>query len=159
MLLALLLVPGYVVAPVLFAKSATAAEAGMLAGHVFHLSNIGILLFAASLAFFWIRMRRPASRSNRWRWLLLLGLVLLVAANEFALAPLMADLKLQMGPIDDVAMDDPLRHRFGMFHGISALLHLLATGMAGFLVALGVSSCASTGESDELADSMIKGSV
>jgi len=146
MLLALLVVPGYVVAPVLFAKAGSASQAGMLAGEVFHVANIAILLLAVSLAFFWKCMQGQATKSSRWRWLLLFSVAALVAVNEFALAPVMADLKIQMGPIEDVARDDPQRQLFGMWHGISAVLHLLATGMAVLLVALGVrpSACSAS---------------
>ncbi len=140
MMLALLVVPGYVVAPVLFAKAGSSAEAGMLAGHVFHLANGAILLFAAALAFFWRRIG-----VSRMRWLLLGGLALLVAGNEFGLAPLMADLKQQMGPIDAVPDDDPQRQDFGMLHGISALLHLAASLMAVVLVGMGTGEAATGG--------------
>ncbi|MDX8407123.1 MAG: DUF4149 domain-containing protein [Mariprofundaceae bacterium] len=142
MILALLVVPGYVVAPVLFAKADSFAQAGMLAGHIFHLANVATLLFAAALAFFWKRIASPSTKSTRWRWLLLALVVLMVAINEFALAPVMADLKQQMGPIDEVSRDDPQRKRFGMWHGISALLHMLASLAALLLVALGVRSSA-----------------
>ncbi len=140
MMLALLIVPGYVVAPVLFAKAGSAHLAGELAGHIFHLSNVAILLFGAALAFFWYRLSLGFAGSDRWRWLLLMLMLLFVAANEFGLAPLMADLKKQMGPIDSVAPDDAMRMRFGVLHGISALLHLFASLAAVALVGLGVKS-------------------
>ncbi len=140
MILALLVVPGYVVVPVLFARADSDAQAGMLAGHIFHLSNIAILLFAAALAFFWRRIATAPTRSTRWRWLLLIAVVGMVAINEFALAPVMADLKQQMGPIDEVSREDPQRKLFGMWHGISALLHMLAAAAAVVLVGLGVKS-------------------
>jgi len=143
MILALLIVPGYVVAPVLFAKAESVAQAGMLAGHIFHLANVAILLFAIALAFFWKRIgSSPSTKSTRWRWLLLALVVGMVAINEFALAPVMADLKQQMGPVDEVPRDDPLRKLFGMWHGISALLHMLASLAALVLVGLGVRSSA-----------------
>jgi len=137
LMLALLVVPGYVVAPVLFAKAGSASLAGMLAGKIFHVANISILLLAFSVAFFWKRMQGRYTNRNRWRWLLLLVVAVLVAVNEFALSPIMADLKLQMGPIEDVARDDPQRQLFGMWHGLSAIIHLLATMMTVLLVAMG----------------------
>jgi len=137
MMLALLVVPGYVVAPVLFAKAGSVSLAGMLAGEIFHAANISILLLAVALAFFWKRMQGKHTKANRWRWILLFVVVALVAMNEFVLSSIMADIKLQMGPIEDVARDDPQRRLFGMWHGLSAILHLLTTIIAVLLVALG----------------------
>ncbi|PIP01909.1 MAG: DUF4149 domain-containing protein [Zetaproteobacteria bacterium CG12_big_fil_rev_8_21_14_0_65_54_13] len=135
MMLALLIVPGYIVAPVLFSAASSQAVAGELAGKVFHISMISLLFMAAAVAAFWMRMQ--AEQIGLRRWLLLLVVVLLVAVNAFALAPIMADIKAQMGPIDLVAKDDPQRQLFGMWHGISAVLHLLASLVTALLVALG----------------------
>lgn len=132
----LLVVTGFLAAPVLFKFAATRHEAGMLAGHMFHLANLGVLLLAAAVASFWMRMRREAA-IGRWRWVLLALIALPVAVNEFGLAPMMADIKQQLGPIDQAAADDPLRVRFGMLHGISSALHLAASLAALGLVAPG----------------------
>jgi hypothetical protein len=133
MLLALLLVPGYLAAPVLFHYADSQATAGMLAGELFHVANRGVLLLGIAVAAFWLRM----SGQGKLRWGVLLLVLLLVAVNEYALTPIMANIKQAMGPIDAVPKDDPERMRFGMWHGISALLHLLATLSAMLLVAIG----------------------
>lgn len=133
MMLGLLLVPGYLVAPVLFHYAESQAQAGMLAGEIFHLANRGILLFGIAVAAFWFRSEEG---QGGLRWSLLALLLLLVGINEFALAPVMAGIKEAMGPIDAVPKDDPERMRFGMWHGISALLHMISTISALLLVAL-----------------------
>ncbi len=61
----------------------------------------------------------------------------LVATNEFLLAPIMETLKSAMGSIDALPPGDPQRAAFGMWHGISAVLDLLATLVSIILVALG----------------------
>ncbi|MFQ5581292.1 MAG: DUF4149 domain-containing protein [Mariprofundaceae bacterium] len=129
----LLIVTGYVVVPVLFAKAASSAEAGMLAGHIFHIANRGVLLLGIAVAVFWLRM----GEIGKMRWSILLVLLALVAINEFALTPVMAEIKSQAGPMDMLAKDHPQRAVFGMWHGISATGHLLASLCAAALVMLG----------------------
>ncbi|TLS75641.1 DUF4149 domain-containing protein [Mariprofundus erugo] len=135
MMLALLVIPGYIVAPVLFAGAGSQALAGELAGRIFHLSLVTLLFLAAAVASFWWRMQSDGQIIGRRSWILLAALCLLVAINVFGLAPLMADIKQQMGPIDLIPKDNPLRQKFGMWHGISAVLHLLASIVAAMLVA------------------------
>jgi len=141
-MLGLLVVPGYVVAPVLFAKASSISLAGSLAGSIFHLANMGILFLAAAVTVFWLRMGKSGMVPGKWRWSLLVSLALLVAANEYGISPVIADLKMQIGPMDQLSDDDPQRKLFGMWHGISALIHLFAVVAAAALVSLGaVRSC------------------
>jgi len=136
-MLGLLVVSGYVVVPVLFAKAGSHALAGSLAGSVFHVANMGIVFLAAAVMVFWLRMRKSGMLIGRLRWSLLLIVAVLVVVNEYGVTPVIADLKAQMGPIDLVADDDPLRKLFGIWHGVSALIHMVAAIAAAFLVALG----------------------
>ncbi|MDQ6955205.1 MAG: DUF4149 domain-containing protein [Mariprofundaceae bacterium] len=142
MILGLLLVPAYIVAPILFAQADSSAQAGMLAGHIFHMANIGVLFLAAAVASFWVR----SCTVGYLNWALLLLTVLLVSVNEFAVSPLMQALKDSAGAIDLLDKDDPQRVSFGIYHGISAVFHLLASLMSALLVAfggvLGGASCA-----------------
>ncbi len=133
LMLGLIVVSGYVVAPLLFSKAATAAEAGRLAGELFHLVNIGVLILSAAVASFWMRIKNL----GRLNWSLLIGLVVLLSVNEFVISPQLAEIKAQAGAIDQLAADDPLKRVFGMLHGVSATLHLLASIAAALLVALG----------------------
>jgi len=132
LVLALLVVPGYVVAPVLFAHAGSSHLAGMLAGQVFHVGNVAILLLLMAVAGFWWRMG-----SRRIAWLLLLSVAVLVGINEFGITPVINHLKATLGPIDALPHGDPGRARFGMWHGISELLYMLAGFMAALLVARG----------------------
>jgi len=137
MMLGLLVVSGYVVAPILFTHADSAMQAGMLAGHIFHVVNIGVLFLAAAIAAFWMRLEGI----GRLNWLLLLFIMVLLASNEFVISPLIQDIKDSVGAIDSLAKDDPQRVQFGIYHGVSAVCHLLASCMAALLVALGGKVC------------------
>jgi len=132
LVLALLVVPGYVVAPVLFANLDSAAQAGHLAGIVFHAANRAILLLLIALALFW-----RGRSAGRWRWVMLSALLLLCGISEFVLSPHMQALKDAMGPIDALPKSDPQRVEFGIWHGVSAVIHLVSSLLAVLLVALG----------------------
>jgi len=133
LILALLVVPGFVVAPVLFSNLNSHAQAGHLAGIIFHIANRGILMLLLAVAVFW--WKREA---GRWRWIMLAMVACLVGANEFLLSPVMEHLKSVMGSIDALPAGDPQRAAFGMWHGISEILHLLAALLSVALVALGL---------------------
>jgi len=132
LVLALLVVPGYVVAPVLFSVLDSHAQAGHVAGAIFHISNRGLLFLLLAIAAFW--WQREA---GRLRWVLLIAVLCLIGTNEFIISPVIQDLKVAMGPIDAVPADDPQRAAFGMWHGVSAIMHLFSSLIAALLVALG----------------------
>jgi len=116
----LLLVSGYVTAPVLFAQAPSRQLAGMLAGSVFHVANLaGLVLLAMMAVLGWRGM-------GRWMRAVLLGLALLLTLNEFGAAPVIARLK---------AAGDVDRHAFALWHGLAAVMHLVATLLAATLVA------------------------
>ena len=140
MMLGLLVVPGYVVTSVLFAKAESSAVAGMLAGHLFHVANLGLLLLAAAVAFFWMRLAGEGKGIGRLRWSLLAAIALLVALNEFAMAPKIESMTAQIGAVADLAENDPRRQTFRIWHGAASLMHLLATLAAVVLTALGAYS-------------------
>jgi len=137
LMLGLLVVSGYVVVPVLFAKAGSHALAGMLAGAIFHLANLALIFLAVAVMVFWLRMSKSGMVIGKLRWSLLLIVAVLVAGNEYGITPVIIDLKVRMGPIDLVAADDPLRKLFGIWHGISALIHMFAAIAMVLLVALG----------------------
>jgi len=149
MILGLLVVPGYVVTSVLFAKAESSAVAGMLAGHLFHVANMGLLLLAAAVAVFWQRLAAQGKTIGRLRWLLLAAIALLVALNEFVMAAKIETLTAQVGAVADLAVDDPMRQTFRIWHGAASLLHLLASLCAVVLAALGAYSPADRSPSGE----------
>jgi len=132
LMLGLLIVPGYVVVPILFAHAGSHALAGMLAGHIFHAANLGILALALGVAAMWLW----SGHGCRMLWGLLLAVVFLVALNEFWVAGVIGDLKNAMGSVEATPPDDPLRQRFGIWHGVSSLMHLFSS-----LLTLGLLVC------------------
>lgn len=141
LILGLLVVSGYVVAPILFAKAGSAHEAGRLAGEIFHVVNLGIVFMAVAVAAFWLRMQQVAGPTKlvagRLNWGVLIVLAALAGINEYGVAPILAELKLAAGPIDQLAEGDPLKARFGMWHGVSAVIHLISTLLALVLLLAG----------------------
>jgi len=137
LMLGLLVIPGYVVAPILFAKAGSVSLAGSLAGDIFHMANTGIIFLVAAVLVFWFRMHKSGAEIGRIRIVFLVLVAVLVAANEFGVAPVIADLKAQMGAFDALPEDDPQRKLFGLWHGVSALIHLFASIAAALLVAFG----------------------
>jgi len=133
LILGLLVVAGYVVAPILFAKAGSSHEAGRLAGEIFHVVNNGVIIMAVAVGAFWLRMKSIPMLS----WGLLLVLASLAGINEYGVSPIITELKLAAGPIDHLAEGDPLRVEFGMWHGVSAVLHMLAAIASGILVVMG----------------------
>jgi len=83
LMLALLIVPAYVVAPVLFAEL-TSAQAGLIAGKIFHVSNLAFLILCVAAALFARRLG-----VTKATWYLLLAVTLMVAINVFAVSTMM----------------------------------------------------------------------
>ena len=104
---------GYLVAPVLFAELDSSAEAGRLAW----LSLVcgGLLLLALNL-----------SEADRVRGILIVAMLLLICANEWGIRPVLEAARLPDGTTGP---------RFGMLHGISATMYLVASLTGLFLVA------------------------
>ena len=107
---------GYLVAPVLFAELDSSAEAGRLAGSLW-LSLVcgGLLLLALNL-----------SEADRVRGILIVAMLLLICANEWGIRPVLEAARLPDGTTGP---------RFGMLHGISATMYLVASLTGLFLVA------------------------
>jgi len=137
LMLGLLVVPGYIVAPVLFAKAGSVSLAGTLAGDVFHMANIGLIFLSVAVVVFWLRMVKGGLTIGRLRWSLLLLITALIIGNEYGVSPILAELKAQIGPMPQTDDGDPQRKLFGYWHGISAMIHLVAAVATAALVALG----------------------
>ncbi len=141
-MLGALVIPGYVVAPILFSHAPDRQIAGMLAGEVFHACNVAVLWFSLAVAAFYHR-----AGERRWRcWLPLLALAALVAVNVFFVSPTIEAIKQQAGAIDALSAQDPLRASFALWHGVSAFVHLGASLLAAWLVAIGAGAQVATGD-------------
>ena len=113
---------GYVVAPLLFATLTDRAQAGTLAGLFFKAEAwISLICGASLLAIIWTQ-RVHSTRILQIK--LVSGMLLCTALGYFGLQPYMAELRAiaaQSGGI----MDDAMRSRFGMLHGVASVIYLL----------------------------------
>ncbi len=114
---------GYLVAPTVVALLDDRAVAGRIAGELFHIDALisvvaGAMLSAVHLI--------PAPRRWTGRCWLIVSMVGLLSANEWLLRPFMVAARLEQGSDSDL---------FGMLHGASAFLYLIAAVLGLALVA------------------------
>jgi len=128
LMLGLLVVPAYVVAPMLFSELES-TQAGLIAGKVFYTSNLAILILAVAAALFCQRIQVKKST-----WYLLGLVVLMVAINAFGVTSMMAMIKAEAGDVSMLNQDDPLRWAFAFWHGMGSMIHLISTVLVVVLV-------------------------
>ena len=122
---------GYLVAPTIFATLADRQLAGILAGKLFALIGwIGLGSSVYLLAF--LLTRWGSQVFNRGVFWLVLLMGLLVAASQFGIQPLMAQLKADALPRE--VMQSVLRDRFAAWHGASSILYLAQSLLGLWLV-------------------------
>lgn len=122
---------GYMVAPVLFSSLGDRQLAGAVAGRLFSLIGwIGLGSASYLLVFLLGRWRGRFFRSGVF-WLVVL-MAILVAASQFGIQPLMAQLKADALPRE--VMESVLRDRFATWHGISSILYLVQSLLGACLV-------------------------
>lgn len=122
---------GYVAAPVLFTSLGDRQLAGAVAGRLFALIGWIGLASAAYLVIFMIARRGAQVFRSSVFWLVLL-MSLLVAASQFGIQPLMAQMKADALPRD--VMESVMRDRFAAWHGISSILYLVQSLLGLWLV-------------------------
>ena len=113
-------VTGFMLAPVLFAVLEDRALAGTLAGELFSITAyLGLVCGGVLLA-----LNAASYRAFNWRGLLLAGMLLLIVIGQFALTPMIAELREQG------LSGSP---RFGQLHGLASVL-FIATSLCGLLL-------------------------
>ena len=129
----------FAVAPTVFAVLPTRELAGQVVNSLIgKLELLGLvcgpLLLLSQLALW---PKRPAEAKARVLRVILLALMtLLVAASRFWVSAKLHALRAQLsGPIDDLAVTDPLRVEFSALHGVSVSL-MGAAMLAGIVVML-----------------------
>ncbi len=123
---------GYLAAPVLFSTLADRTLAGQLAGRLFEMIGwVGLAAATYLVAFLLGRWGSKVVRRSVF-WLVLV-MALLVAAIQFGIQPLMAELKADAFPRD--VMESIMRERFAMWHGVSSILYLVQSLLGAWLVA------------------------
>lgn len=122
---------GYVAAPVLFSSLGDRQLAGLVAGKLFALIGwIGLGAAAWLLLFLVVRWGGAVFKRAVF-WLVVL-MALMVAASQFGIQPLMAQLKADALPRE--VMESVLRDRFATWHGVSSILYLVQSLLGLWLV-------------------------
>ncbi len=122
---------GYIAAPLLFAMLSDHALAGNVAGKLFALiAYIGIGCAAYLLLFKLARLGAGALKRAPF-WIILLMLVL-IAAGQFGITPILDSLKTQALP--QHVMESVFRDRFVAWHGVSSVLYLIVSVLGALLV-------------------------
>ncbi|MEF8714230.1 MAG: DUF4149 domain-containing protein [Accumulibacter sp.] len=123
---------GYLVAPTLFVVLGSDRQtAGMLAGKLFELMG-WVGLACASYLLLFMLLRSGSAVMRRWRFWLLLLMLVLTAVSLFGLQPLLAQLKADALPRE--VMESVLRNRFAAWHGVSSILYLVQSVLGLLLV-------------------------
>jgi hypothetical protein len=123
---------GYLVAPTLFAALDDRALAGTIVGHMLR-SEAWLSIACAALMLVLLRMstqmdakrRRSANR-------LVVAMLACTLAVYLGLQPMMAALREAAGP--GGVMESTARTQFGILHGVSQLIYVIQSLLAGFLV-------------------------
>ncbi|HEX9173679.1 MAG TPA: DUF4149 domain-containing protein [Telluria sp.] len=123
---------GYLVAPTLFATLPDRVLAGTVAGSMFR-SQAWLTLACALALLVLVNVARELEPKRR-RTLSILVLAILAGtlASHFGIQPMMGALREAAGP--GGVMDPAARSRFGMLHGISSVIYLVQSVLAGVLV-------------------------
>src|SRR5690606_20690333 len=116
----------FMVAPTLFSTLGDRELAGSIAGQLFRVVawlslGGGIFLLLTQ------RVRRNPFTGEEGRPLHWLVLVMMACTliGYFCLQPFMAELREALHVAQDPAQIDALRHRFGLFHGASAIVYVV----------------------------------
>ena len=115
---------GYIAAPVVFKLIPDKILAGNVAGQMFAVTAYVGMVCAVWLLL-WCRMKFRVSMFRQaivWIIVVMLGLTLI---GQFAIQPLLISLKQQALPMP--VMQSEFAAQFGMWHGISSLMFLVAS--------------------------------
>ena len=123
---------GYLVAPVLFATLPDRSRAGSIAGSLFRAQAwlslaCGLLL----LLLVWLHKTADIKRTTS---VLIVAMLVCVLVGYFGLQPFMAEIRA-IAASHGGEMDEALRSRFGLLHGVASIIYLVQSLLAAVLVA------------------------
>jgi hypothetical protein len=123
---------GYLVAPTLFATLSDRMLAGTIAGAMFR-SEAWLSVLCALVLLLLLRAA-PELDPKRRRSLLLVTAAMLVCTlvSHLGITPFMSALREAAGP--GGVMESADRTRFGVLHGVSSVIYLIQSVLAGVLV-------------------------
>ena len=123
---------GYLVAPVRFATLPDRSLAGSIAGSLFRAQAwlslaCGLLL----LLLVWLNKTADIKRTTS---VLIVAMLVCVLVGYFGLQPFMAEIRA-IAASHGGEMDEALRSRFGLLHGVASIIYLVQSLLAAVLVA------------------------
>ncbi|MCE3608266.1 DUF4149 domain-containing protein [Massilia sp. P8910] len=122
---------GYLVAPTLFRTLSDSVLAGTIAGSMFRSEAMVSLVCGVGLLVLVALAKDVDAKRKRLLMLVVAGMLVLLAVSSLGLGPMMAALK-EAAP--GGVMEPAARMQFGMLHGISMVLYLIQSVLAGVLV-------------------------
>ena len=122
---------GYLAAPVLFASLPDRSLAGSIAGMLFRAQ--AWLSLACGLLLLLLLWLDKSWSSKRTSVILVIAMLACVSIGYFALQPFMAEIRAAAANNGGL-MDEAMRSRFGMLHGVASVIYLLQSVLALVLV-------------------------
>ena len=122
---------GYLVAPVLFASLPDRPVAGSIAGMLFR-AQAWLSLACGLLLLLLVWLDKSLS-PKRTPVILVIAMLACVLLGYFALQPFMAEIRTAAANNGGL-MDEAMRSRFGMLHGLASVIYLLQSVLAVVLV-------------------------
>jgi hypothetical protein len=122
---------GYLAAPVLFASLPDRSLAGSIAGMLFRAQ--AWLSLACGLLLLLLLWLDKSWSSKRTSVILVIAMLACVSIGYFALQPFMAEIRAAAANNGGI-MDEAMRARFGMLHGVASVIYLLQSVLALVLV-------------------------
>ena len=122
---------GYLVAPVLFASLPDRSLAGSIAGMLFR-AQAWLSLVCGLLLLLLVWLDKSLS-PKRTPIILMIAMLACVLVGYFALQPFMAEIRVAAANNGGI-MDEAMRSRFGMLHGVASVIYLLQSVLAIVLV-------------------------
>ncbi|RBA24039.1 DUF4149 domain-containing protein [Herminiimonas fonticola] len=126
---------GFVVAPTLFSTLSDRALAGTIAGSLFNIvAWLSIFCAAALLALLFQASRSEQNKPSRGLFYLIVGMVGCTLIGYFGLQPHMAELRLVLHSITDVAVVADAKKQFGILHGVSTGIYVVQSLLGAALI-------------------------
>jgi hypothetical protein len=122
---------GYIAAPVLFLSLPDKALAGMLAGKLFAVTAYMGMVSAVYLGIYDYTLCGKQVLRQGTFWIIVV-LLLLTLLGQFAIQPLLAELKALALPL--YVMDSVYADRFSLLHGAASIIYLLQSLLGAVLL-------------------------
>lgn len=117
---------GFVVAPTLFSTLSDRALAGTIAGSLFRVvAWLSIFCAVALLALLFQAARKEQKKISKVVLWLITGMLACTLIGYFGIQPYMAELRLVLHSVTDVALLADAKKQFGILHGISTGVYVV----------------------------------